>query len=214
MLISHSLRFIFFHVPKTAGISIREALKEYSQEPEKFKINRPPKIKNNKPNPMYEIWQAYLLHAKAKDAKKELSQDIYNSYYKFAFVRNPWDFQVSMYIFLKNMKYKPICEISTFEEYLDWVVKTKNPYPKGATKLQKEILTDDDGNIIVDFIGRYENLQKDFDHVCNVLNISATLPLLNNTVHKEYQSYYNDKTRKIVDDHFKADIQLFDYKFI
>jgi len=53
MVISYTHQFIFFHVAKVAGISIREALKEYTQEPEKFKIKRPPRRINGRANPLY-----------------------------------------------------------------------------------------------------------------------------------------------------------------
>jgi S-methylmethionine-dependent homocysteine/selenocysteine methylase len=101
----------------------------------------------------------------------------------------------------------------SFEEYLEWVIKTKKPYTKGATKFQKEMVTDEQGHLIVDFIGRFENLEPDFQQICNKLNIKASLPSLNTTVHKDYKSYYNDKTRQMVAEHFKADIEFFGYTF-
>ncbi|MDM8565602.1 sulfotransferase family 2 domain-containing protein [Candidatus Halobeggiatoa sp. HSG11] len=217
MLISYSHKFIFFHVAKVAGLSIRDVLKSYAQEPERFKIRRPAKMLNGKPNPFYDVWDAFLTHVKAKEAKKELSEDIYNNFYKFAFVRNPWDWQVSMYHFIlketTHIKYELVKSMSGFEEYLEWVVETDKPYAKGATKFQKDTITDNDGKIIVDFVGRYENLTQDFQQVCKTLNIEATLPIINKTSHRDYRSYYNTKTQKIVAEHFKADIELFGYTF-
>jgi len=217
MLISYTHKFIFFHVAKVAGLSIREALKDYVQEPEKFKIKRPAKMINGKPNPFYAIWDAFLTHIKAKDAKQELPEAIYNDFYKFAFVRNPWDWQVSMYYFILketgHVKYELVKSMSGFAEYLEWVVETENPYAKGATKFQKDTITDDEGKIIVDFIGRYENLNHDFHYVCQSLNLEASLPIINKTIHRDYRSYYNPKTQKIVAEHFKADIELFGYTF-
>ena len=217
MLISYSHKFIFFHVTKAAGSSVKEALKEYASEPEKFKIVRPPQMLGGKLNPMYEMWQSSLWHAKARDAKKELPEEVYNNFYKFAFVRNPWDWQVSYYHFIlkepTHIRYELVKSMSGFEEYLEWVISTKNPFPKGATKLQKEIITDSEGKIIVDFVGKYENLVEDFQSVCKVLNLNAFLPHLNKSGHRNYQSYYNERTKKIVAENFKEDIELFDYKF-
>jgi hypothetical protein len=216
MLISHSHKFIFFHIPKAGGISVREALKPYAEEPERFKIKRPSKQIKGKGNPVYEMWEAALLHAKARDARKELPASVYDGFYKFAFVRNPWDWHVSMYHFIRkettHIKHNLVRSM-TFGEYLAWAIETKNPFPKGAAKFQKDMVTDAAGNIIVDFIGKYENLESDFQHVCPILNIKAELPHLNKSAHRDYRTYYNQKTIKMVKEGFKEDIELFDYSF-
>ena len=216
MLISYTHKFIFFHVPKSGGISIREALKSYSQEPEKFKIKRPPKLIRGEPNPLYEVWEAALIHAKASDVKKELPANIFDKFYKFAFVRNPWDWQVSMYNFIlkekTHVKHNMVKSMS-FEEYLKWVIRTKKPFPKGAEKFQKDTITDKNGRLLVDFVGRYENLNKDFQYVCDILNIKAELPHLNKSVHKNYKTYYNKTSIDMIAKHFGQDIDLFAYSF-
>lgn len=217
MLISYSHKFIFFHVTKAAGTSIKEALKDYAQEPEHFKIARPPETIEGQPNKFYEMWESLLWHAKARDAKKELADEIYDRFYKFAFVRNPWDWQISYYHFIlkepTHIRHELVNNMSGFEEYLEWVIQTKNPFPKGATKLQKEIITDYDGNVIVDFIGRYEALSQGFQHICKVLNIDASLPHLNRSKHQDYRSYYTETTCKLVAEYFREDIDLFGYTF-
>ncbi|MEB3273791.1 MAG: sulfotransferase family 2 domain-containing protein [Prochlorothrix sp.] len=219
MLISYSHQFIFFHVTKAAGTSMKNALHAYAEEPEHFKIKRPPQTVDGQPNKFYTMWEAMLWHAKAKDARKELPEAVFNGFYKFAFVRNPWDWQVSYYNFIlkekthirhelvKNMK-------GGFEEYLEWVIATKNPFPKGATKLQKEIIADNHGNLLVDFIGRFETLQEDFETVCKTLNLSVTLPHLNRSrQQRDYRPYYTDRTRQLVADHFGEDAACFGYTF-
>lgn len=216
MLISYSHKFIFFHVAKVAGTSIREALKDYSRDPDKFKIARPPKMLGDKPNPLYEMWFNSFWHAKAREAKKHLPLEVYRDFYKFAFVRNPWDWQVSMYNFMiKEKIYEDKRSWVTFEEYLDWVAVTKKPYPMGTPKLQKDNITDKDGKVIVDFIGRYENLSQDFQSVCNRLHIQANLPHVNRSsqTKRDYRTYYNEQTQRIVADIFQEDIQLFGYDF-
>lgn len=217
MLLSYSHKFIFFHVTKAAGTSVKKALQNYSQEPEQFKIRRPPKLLHNQLNPLYEMWESCLWHAKAKEVKKELTEEVYNNFYKFAFVRNPWDWQVSMYYFIlketSHIRHELVKSMSGFEEYLEWVIDTKNPYPKGATKFQKDIITDYDGKLIVDFVGRYETLLQDFQYICQVLNIDASTPHLNSSNHRDYRSYYNGKTRRIVEEYFQEDIELFGYTF-
>jgi hypothetical protein len=103
--------------------------------------------------------------------------------------------------------------MSVFEEYLDWVINTKNPFPKGATKLQKDIITDREGKIIVDFVGRYETLAKDFQSICKFLKLNAYLPHVNSSGNRDYRSFYNEQTQKIVAENFQEDLELFGYTF-
>lgn len=218
MLISYTHNFLFFHVTKAAGTSVKDVLKAYAQEPQQFKIKRPQKQLNGKLNPLYEMWESSLWHAKAREVKKEMPEGEYNNFYKFAFIRNPWDWHVSYYHFIlketSHIRHQLVKSMTGgFEEYLEWVISTKNPFPKGATKLQKEIITDYDGKIIVDFIGRYETLAKDFNYICNSLSIDASLPHLNKSAHRDYRLYYTDKTKRIVEEFFYEDIELFGYTF-
>ena len=216
MLISNTHSFIFFHVAKVGGISIRHALSPYTQEPECFRINRPPREINNKPNPLYAIWDSALTHATVKQTQKALPE-AFETYHKFAFVRNPWDWHVSMYHFLlnqpENRRFEMIKGFGGFKPYMEWVVTEDKPFPKGATKLQSTMLVDTNGNIAVDEIGRFENLSEDFNAITARLGIQASLPKLNYSTHKRYQDYYDDKTRKLVEQHFAQDIDLFKYHF-
>ncbi len=217
MLISHSHRFIFFHVAKTGGMSVRSALLPYTEEPARFKIKRPPAQKAGQPNPFYAVWEALLLHAVARDVQKEVPSTIFGSYYKFAFVRNPWDWQVSMYNFIlsepTHIRHNLVVSFGSFDRYLDWVVATDSPYPKGATKFQYETLTDSDGRLLVDYVGRFETLAQDFAQVCHQVGLTTRLPHLNSSQHRNYRAYYNERSQQMVAEHFATDIDLFGYTF-
>ena len=217
MLISHSHRFIFFHVGKTGGMSVREVLQPYCEDPERFKIRRPAPLLDGSANPMYSVWQTLLLHAKARDAQKELPPNVFNGYYKFAFVRNPWDLQVSMYHFILRephaAKHDEVKALGSFDNFIEWVTRTPDPYPRGILKLQKDMISDSDGNFVMDYIGHYESLDTDFGYVTRFLKIEATLPHLNKSSHKDYRTYYNSHSRDLVAKHFAPDIELFGYTF-
>lgn len=217
MLISHDRRFLFFHVAKVAGLSLREALNPYTVEPEKFKIRRPVKVIDGKINPLYVIWDSTLIHATALSTQKEFGDLIFQSYFKFAFVRNPWDWQVSMYHFIlketAHIHHQRVKAMSGFAEYVRWMIHEKKPFARGATRFQKEMLCNEKGEVMVDFVGRFENLSDDFSYVCEYLGFESTMPYLNKSAHSSYQSYYDRETRDLIAEYCQEDIALFGYDF-
>ena len=193
MIVSHNKKFIFFQLYKVAGTSIRKSLEKY-----KSPISTKPHIKPS--------------HLKNKIFNGHSGDILLKDYFTFSFVRNPWDWQVSLYFFMLKDKghfqYNIIKNMS-FEEYLDWRVH-EDCKPQYMFLSENEDLS---SPINMDFIGKYEFLNSDFNKVCNILNLDSTLPHLNKTTHNNYISYYNETTRKMVEDAFKIDIDYFGYNF-
>lgn len=181
--------FIFIHINKTAGTSIGNA------------IGLPVKH-----------------HQTAKEVITSIGKEKWNTAYKFSLVRNPWDKVVSHYEYrLKRNKTELATRNISFSE---WVRKTygpdKDPFyynnPK-AFQPQVEWLKDDEGKITIDFIGRFETINKDFNQIKSAIGLDAELPHLNASKRAGYQSYYDDETRQIVADWFREDVELFGYSF-
>ena len=204
-MISHKYEFIFTKISKTASDTIQFILPQENS--------------------------AHLGHWHLIDDIDERTKD----YFKFTIVRNPWDRLVSFYAFCIKMSRTPAYNI--LEKFKDFVLDSTNKYHVGAkwckhspalekllsterTKVRRRLesqldwISDDDGKILVDFIGRFENLQEDLDIVCDKIGIpKQQLPHKNKTKHKHYTEYYDDETREIVAEKYAKDIEYFGYEF-
>lgn len=207
MLISDQKKFIFVHIEKTAGTSITSALEPWSIRPPASKwysilraLNLPHDYHRYK----------YPMHGGLTEAQKKLPPELFDSYFKFAFVRNPWDRLVSEYnaAIRKNRRkrHRKIAAMQDFSAYVNYEIR--------RNKLaQLPRVLDLNGQIGLDFIGRFENLYDDFMHVCETLEIKSTLQKLNAFKHPEYREYYDAHTRELVREHWADDIAAFDYEF-
>lgn len=208
MIISHSHKFIFIHVYKTAGTSIRKQLAPYNHaKPSPSFIRR---LINSNEN-VYA--NKFDVHIAAAELKAKLPARIWDKYYKFSFVRNPWDWQVSLFTYMKKTKDvhvqgRIMDRISTFEEYIDWRVNND-------VHLQKEYVYDmATNNPLLNYIGKLETIQLDFDHICKQVGLPQLVLTKENVSNsKDYRSYYTPATQATIAEVYKDDIETFGYSF-
>jgi|TARA_Y100000034_G_scaffold88743_1_gene106540 hypothetical protein len=126
-------------------------------------------------------------------------------------VRNPWEKLLSQYFFrVKDDTQHGYIREAKDVSFLDFLQK---PFPLG-NKPQCDKLSDSKGNLCMDFIGRFENLQEDFNTVCDKIGIpQQELPHVNKTKHKHYTEYYDNETKQIVAEKYAKDIEYFGYEF-
>ncbi len=208
MLLSRAHRFLFIHVCKTGGTSVRRALAPYADRP-----GRPPRPWARwRPGlpPAADPCPLLPAHATAAEARAALPAALFDGCFKFAFVRNPWDWQVSWYHFLRRDTGHPqhalASRMAGFADFLRWRAR-HDPL------LQKSFLTDAAGGPLVDFVGRFESLAEDFRFVCGAVGVRAGLPHLNRSPHGDYRSYYTPETRRLVEEVWREDIECFGYEF-
>lgn len=133
-------------------------------------------------------------------------KNYWNDYFKFTVVRNPWDRIVSDLHFCKN------------KGFVDQNLTVKQDVIKNFKSVQRwkspcvDWITLN-GENQMDMVLRFENLQHDFQTLCDKLNINATLPMTNISKHKHYTEYYDDETRQMVAEKYAKDIEMFGYKF-
>lgn len=227
MQISYKKKFIFIHNWKAGGTSVRKALSPFALEmPTTNKIvnlmldgNYAPAVYANQIisrsrfTGMLSRLPTLGLHQKhntASSLKKKIPARLWDTYFKFGFVRNPWDREVSNYFMIVQRKIWPayglLSDGGTFKTY---VQKCMNHQPY----LQKWFFTDEEGKLLVDFVGRFENLEKDFGEVCNRIGISVDLPHENRTKRKSYKDYYDAETMSAVAEVYREDIEYFGYEY-
>jgi hypothetical protein len=140
--------------------------------------------------------------------------------FKFAFVRNPFDRIVSLYYYLKKIRFNPLPESMSFEEFCQ--VLERGDYPpiglynhRGLNQCNPMVrwLYDERGQLMSDFVGRYESIEEDFQQLCDRIGIRGHLPRHNTTEHPPYRDHYSVRTRRIVEQVYREDLERFDYSF-
>jgi Sulfotransferase family len=163
--------------------------------------------------------------------KKYMVRRHYQDYFRFCFVRNPWDRLVSCYKdkisyhkghvyerynnsfirFLKEMGlFKPNM---TFDDFAKAVCDIPDEIAEGHLRSQHSFTTDETGRELINFIGRFENFDEDFRIVRKKLGTNYDVPHLRKTIHEDYKTYYSERCASRVFERYKKDIERFGYQF-
>lgn len=203
MILSHKLKCIFFAIPKTATHAIRNGIRPHLEEGDEEQVG----LFVQKRYSETAIAQIGHGHITCQQLKASVGDEIWNSYFKFSFVRNPYDRFVSYCAFMQrnnpDFKERP-------QNYMYHALMNKKSLKHILFRPQSEFVCDPDDKSMVDYIGRYESLQASYDEVCLRLNISKS-PLIhiNESNHQPYRDYYNDELREMVYKMYKNDFELF-----
>jgi len=190
-MINHDKKIIFVHIPKTGGASIES------------------------------LFCASPLYGKEKHLMShEYDPKYLKSYFKFAFARNPWDRILSYYFFRLKKNYEMFGHGDSFSNWIKFLGNCRdNDYKNNffqfylSIQNQSEFIFRND-YLMVDYVGKFENLQQDFNAICDKAKMSRRrLPHKNKSNHKHYTEYYDDETRQIVAKKYAKDIEYFGYEF-
>ncbi len=217
MLLSHRYQFLYVHIAKTGGTSVRAALNKLRWRDPLYYLTFPA----HKISAMtgHKLGLKFPRHSHIIAAKEMLPAEYFDSLFKFAFVRNPWDLQVSSFHHIQRERPEVMNGITDFNEFMRWKFNPERPYQyhiETSLSLQSDYLVDLHGNNLLSFTGKYENLQSDFDSICKQLNInSQVLPTrrVASDRKSDYRQYYQDDTAELVAQHFARDCSMFDYHF-
>lgn len=236
MLISHTYKFIFIKPTKVAGTSVEITLAKYCQKDDVVTPQREYSSKLDIDDYSYQArnFKGFWEHMTPAEIKEKIGHEIWNSYTKIAIVRNPWDYVVSRYLweytkmfnenrsktlylrfkhfflrlYFRHIKKKYIYSIFDFDSFVQGI-------PKGFMNYQYYFDKDDIPYPL--FILRYENLQNDFDALCDKLGIPRErLPRVNvkhTKQRKRYIEFYNNTSQELVRQALGKEIDFFGYKF-
>lgn len=221
MIISHKYKFIFIKPKKVAGTSIEVALGKYCGE--KDILTPVSDFTSDNDDTFYahraRNFGTFYNHITPDLIKNKVDPEIWNSYYKFTVVRNPWDYLVSYYIWRSKIVSKPLFKRYSDEikalfknpNHLIWFLVTfartmkifykKQNFVKGCSfkyfienlndnNMNTKFYFDANGNKVADFYIRYEHLNEDYKKICEKLGVPyEELPKLKSRVRKEDQHY-------------------------
>jgi hypothetical protein len=228
MIVSHEHKFIFVKTIKTAGTSTEIALSSlcgpsdiitpFRKEneglragagPQNYRIDHPLRPKRPhwrrlllRPERYYHPSVGYYEHMPAAEVRAFLGEDIWKSYFKFAFDRNPWDRQISWYFYkTKSKRFPP-----SFDRFMRRRAR--------AYVWNYEIYSDDTGPI-VDFVGQYERLEEDLFNVLHHVGVKEKIEIPRTNItgtrpdREDYRKIYTPHTRGLVADWYAREIALF-----
>ena len=210
MIVSQRKQFVFVHIYKTGGTSVKRVLRRHAmpfwQEIGNSALKRLGVPQFGPENP---IPDGNRDHLTASQLIRHGGFEQWNRMFSFAFVRNPWDWELSHYRHIcrqKSHKHHDTVSQFGFSDFLRW-------RSDGRFKLQQSFITHN-GEIAVDFVGRFENLASDFGYVCQRIGIRASrLPRLNAAPTDDFRAHYCDRDVQTVASMYRDDIVRFGYAF-
>ena len=207
MIISHKHRFIFAAIPKTGTHSVREALRAHLG-PEDLEQVR---LFVEKRFPFPELARLGHGHVSLEQVRPHLGEETFAGYFKFAFVRNPFDRFVSYCAFTTRQQ-------GSFERDPQSVMRhflfTAPPLQHMLFWPQSVFVTGRDGELLSDELGRVEDMQESYDAICARLGIATTeLGISNSSRRGNYRDYYDQQLIDGVARRYARDLELFGYEY-
>ncbi|WP_374572457.1 sulfotransferase family 2 domain-containing protein [Phenylobacterium sp.] len=208
MIVSHRHRFIFAAVPKTGTHSVRQALREQLGDEDVEQVG----LFVNKRFPWEDLAAIQHGHLSLRQVRPHLGEEAFDGYFKFAFVRNPFDRFVSYCAFMLRggevFQERP-------REVMRHFLFADPPEQHILFRPQASLLTGEDGRtLLTDAIGRVEDMQGSYDAICARIGI-PTRPLdrVNGSRRGDYRVYYDQALIDGVAARYAQDLELFGYSF-
>jgi hypothetical protein len=218
VIISNEYRFIFVHIPKTAGLSVTDAFGKYGRKQSRSLLRS---ITRRLPLRESPERAHFREHDPAFVMIRKLGREAFERFLSFSVVRNPFDHAVSHYEYMKQFRIESTARKvgeMTFEEYLVYRMKAPlwNDTIFARLPDQTYFLTDRAGDIAVDRMIRFENLSMELHDLAQELQLPEfTLQHVNKTKSRSdkrpFQSYFDHTTEELVRQIYDRDFERFGY---
>lgn len=207
MIISHEHRFVFTAIPKTGTHSVRQALRDHMAESDLEQVG----LFVDKRFPFEELARISHGHISLQQIRPFLGDEAFARYFKFAFVRNPFDRFVSYCAFMTRANG---AFLANPQAVMHHVLFVQPPEQHILFQPQQAFLVDPDGRLLSDMVGRVEQMQASYDAICERIGIpTTTLGQVNSSRRGGYRDYYDARTRDEVARRYRGDLDLFGYEF-
>ncbi len=209
-LVNNQHKFIFFHLFKCGGNSLRKVFTEHAKGGQEL----------------------LGVHCQPRDLKKhydcrgQVAVDRFNEYFKFTIIRNPFDFILSTYHYVRKFKshyMHEACINMDFKDFPKYYLKLMEEHiktrPHGANRLTYlyDWILDEKGEVFMDYVGKLENINEDAKTILTKIglppNVRVPIVNVNKMNDKPYREVYDYKTRAFVEKNFKKDLEYFEYEF-
>ena len=206
MIISGLHKFIFVAIPKTGTHAVRQALRVHLGPQDQEQVGLFVQRKFSIPA----LAQIGHGHISLEQLRPHLKPEAWNSFFKFAFVRNPFDRFVSYCAFVTR-------EGDAFQRDPKAVMREVLANPPSEHILfhpQHSFISDASGQVLADYVGRVEEMQKSYDEISARIGIpTATLEKVNASNRQNYREYFDQSLIEGVAKLYARDLELFGYEF-
>lgn len=215
-IINNTHKFIFVHIPKNAGTTVNEVLARYTGWND---LELGGTDYGEVLAAIY--WPRFRIgkHTRARGIRRTVGEAVWQDYFTFAFVRNPYARTFSVYRFLKRWRNWDGSEVmdkfNSFEDFLGSEFFQRDEGPDAIFLPQHIWLEGEDNQIIVDYTGKVEEIGTAFRHLGSRVGIAfeeGQIPVMNDSGDPaEFRTAYSERAIAIVRERYNRDFQLFDY---
>jgi hypothetical protein len=206
LIVSHRHRFIFIAIPKTGTHAVRFALRNHLGVTDEEQVQ----LFVQKALSYPDIARVRHGHISWAEIKAAAPREVLG-YFKFAFVRNPWERFVSYAAFMHRQDGAFAADP---QRTMARVLADPAHRAKIVFRPQHEFICDEARRVMVDFVGRHETMQASYDAICARVGLpTQALERVNASTHGAWRDYYTEALKARIAEIYARDIDIFGYRF-